>query len=97
MLMRKKFLFSSLFFVLASSCKKDTVQTLPTTPDAVAKPSGIFSSSGSGTNAVLNHASVRGVLVRAAWKDVEPTEGNFNFTALDIQINNLKAKGKKIH
>ena len=26
---------------------------------------------------------------------VEPTEGNFNFTSLDIQINNLKAKGKK--
>ena len=93
--MTKIFLFSSLLFLSLSSCKKNTVQTLPTTPDAVAKPSGIFSSSGSGTIAVLNHAAVRGVLVRAAWKDVEPTEGNFNFTSMDIQINNLKAKGKK--
>ena len=95
--MRTTILFSSLLFLLSSSCKKNTVQTPPTTPDAVAKPSGIFSSSGSGTNAFLNHAAVIGVHVRAAWKDVEPTEGNFNFTALDIQINNLKAKGKKIH
>ena len=93
--MTKILLFSSLLFLSLSSCKKNTVQTLPTTQDAVAKPSGVFSSSGSGTNAVLNHAAVRGVLVRAAWKNIEPTEGNFNFTSLDIQINNLKAKGKK--
>ena len=93
--MIKAFFFSSLLVLLTTSCKKNTVQQPPATPDAVAKPSGIFSSSGSGTTAVLNHPSVRGVLVRAAWKDVEPTEGNFNFTSLDFQINNLKAKGKK--
>lgn len=93
--MIKLTLFSSILFLSFSSCKKNTVQPLPTTQDEVPKPSGIFSSSGSGTTAVLNNTAVRGVLVRAAWKDIEPTEGNFNFTSLDIQINNLKAKGKK--
>jgi hypothetical protein len=93
--MIKLFLFSSILLLSFSSCKKNTVQTLPIPQDAVAKPNGIFSSSGSNTNAVLNHAAVRGVLVRAAWKDIEPTEGNFNFTSLDIQISNLKANGKK--
>jgi hypothetical protein len=91
----KLIIFSSILFLSIGSCKKNTVQPLPTPQDETVKPSGIFSSSGSGTTAVLNHTAVRGVLVRAAWKDIEQTEGNFNFTSLDNQINTLKAKGKK--
>ena len=93
--MIKLILFSSILFLSFSSCKKNTVQPLLTAQDETVKPSGIFSSSGSGTTAVLNHTAVRGVLVRGAWKDIEQTEGNFNFTSLDNQINSLKAKGKK--
>lgn len=86
-------LFSLSLFLFSCKKNKDTIHT--PADKSVAKPSGIFSSSGSGNANVLNHPSVRGVLVRASWKDIEPTEGNFNFTVLDYQINNLKANGKK--
>lgn len=61
----------------------------------ILKPKGVFASSGSNSNHVLDHNEVRGVLVRGLWKDIEPSEGNFDFTALDQQINAIKAKGKK--
>jgi hypothetical protein len=83
-----------LFFI--SSCKKNSnPQTPVTQAETVTKPKGVFSSAGSTSNTVLNHAEARGILIRAFWKDIEATEGNFNFTLVDNQISAVKAKGKK--
>lgn len=86
-----------LIITLATSCKKNDTTTpqITTTTETVAKPKGIFSSAGSTSNTVLNHAETRGVLIRAFWKDIETTEGNFNFTSVDNQISAVKAKRKK--
>jgi hypothetical protein len=87
-----------LSIILISSCKKKEIAN-PTTPitttETISKPKGVFSSAGSTSNTVLNHSETRGVLIRAFWKDIETTEGNFNFTTVDNQINAVKAKGKK--
>ncbi len=88
----------ALFFLLqlCYSCKKNTPAiNNPSPTETVAKPSGIFSSSGSTAAAVLNHTETRGVLIRVFWKDIETTEGNFNFASLDAQINSVKARDKK--
>lgn len=81
------------------SCRKKnstaSSSTSGTTTQTVAKPKGIFSSAGSTSSAVLNHAETRGVLIRAFWKDIEATEGSFNFTAIDNQVNAVKAANKK--
>lgn len=77
------------------SCKKDKAASSQTPSNLIAKPSGVYSSSGSSSNTVLNHTASRGVLIRAFWKDIEATSGNFNFATLDNQINAVKAKGKK--
>lgn len=91
------FVLSLLLF--SYCCKKSSTATqpapTPTPTTTVAKPSGIFSSSGSTASTVLNHAETRGVLIRLYWKDIEPNEGSFNFAVLDAQINSVKAKGKK--
>lgn len=84
-------LFIIFFFFF---CKKNNNPS-PTTTVTISKPKGIFSSAGSTSNTVLNHSEARGVLIRAFWKDIETTEGNFNFTSVDNQINAVKAKGKK--
>ena len=86
-----------LIITLLVSCKKDDTTTPQTSTPAeiVAKPKGIFSSSGGTSNTILNHSETRGVLIRAFWKDIEATEGNFNFNAVDYQLNALKGKGKK--
>ncbi len=86
-----------LFFIfLIASCKKNTTAPIPSIPDTIVKPTGVFSSAGSTATAVLNHSETRGVLIRAFWKDIESTEGVFNFTLLENQINAVKSKGKKI-
>jgi hypothetical protein len=84
-----------LFFIF--SCKKNNSSspTQPITTVTVSKPRGIFSSAGSTSDTVLNHSETRGVLIRAFWKDIETTEGNFNFASVDNQISAVKAKGKK--
>lgn len=87
-------LLSSIFH----SCKKNTAVTTPppvVITETVQKPKGVFASAGSTSPAVVNHSETRGVLIRAFWKDIESTEGNFNFTAVDNQVNAVKAAGKK--
>ncbi|MBL7744533.1 MAG: beta-galactosidase [Chitinophagaceae bacterium] len=91
----RAFLLFSLFTLSTSSCKKSNSGTGGVTPAIIPRPGGIFSSAGSTSSVVLNHAETRGILVRAFWKDIEPAEGNFNFTSLDNQINSIKAAGKK--
>lgn len=86
-----------LALIFCTSCSKQQSATPqePVSPATVVKPKGIFSSAGSTSATVLNHAETRGVLIRAFWKDIEAVEGSFNFTAIDNQVNAVKAKGKK--
>jgi len=82
----------------AFSCNKEKVNTpAEETPESenIVKPSGIFSSSGASTVSVINHSATRGVLIRASWKQLEPTEGNFDFSAIDKQIKSIKDNNKK--
>ncbi len=88
----KKNIFVVLSLVTISySCKKN--DTVPA--ETVTKPTGVFASAGSTSASVLNHVETRGVLIRAFWKDIEATEGTFNFSSIDTQINSIKGKDKK--
>jgi Beta-galactosidase len=82
---------------LQTACKKSntTSSQTPVSSSTGNKPSGVFAASGSTNNTILNHAAVKGVLVRVSWKDIEATEGSFNFTPIDVQINAIKNAGKK--
>lgn len=75
------------------SCDDSQGDTVPSI--SIAKPTGVFSSAGSTNKTVLDNTEARGVLIRAFWKDIEASEGNFDFTVVDNQINAVKAKGKK--
>ncbi|MCP9768920.1 hypothetical protein EGI22_13455 [Lacihabitans sp. LS3-19] len=90
----KKLLFTFLAISLFTSCKKKEVESEISTP-SIEKPKGIFSSAGSTSNVVLSHPEVRGVLIRSFWKDIETSEGSFDFSSIDKQIDAIKAKGKK--
>jgi len=64
----------------------------------VERPIGTFSSAGannnpSDTKSIYGNAQLRGVLIRASWETLEPSAGNFNFSSLTSQINNVKSKG----
>ncbi len=94
--MRSVPLLLLLFLPAFFSCKKNgSDSNNPPAASAINKPSGVFSSAGSTSAAVLNHPETRGVLVRVFWKEIEPTEGNFNFISIDNQVNSIKAAGKK--
>lgn len=65
---------------------------------AVEKPRGVFASAGAGSNpndakSIYGDAHLRGVLIRASWETLEPTPGNYTFSSLTTQINNVKSKG----
>lgn len=89
--------FAFLFLLVCISCKKSefTDNSVEPSSKSVSKPTGVFSASGAMNSTVLNHSEVRGVLVRALWKDIERNEGSFDFTLLDNQISAIKAVGKK--
>ncbi len=62
-------------------------------------PQGVFSLSNSGKAAnsvVLANPDVTGISVRYAWKDLEPTEGAFNWTFLDSEVARAAAAGKQV-
>lgn len=88
--------FLLLVLPFTNGCKKNnSSQDNPPASATIVRPGGVFSSGGGTSTSVLTHAETRGVLVRAYWKDIEATEGSFNFTAIDNQINSIKSKGKK--
>jgi hypothetical protein len=45
---------------------------------------------------ILNNSNVDGLSVRATWDYIEPTQGNFNWSYIDGQINDAAAAGKKV-
>ena len=62
-------------------------------------PQGVFSLSNSNApcnGAVLTNLSVDGVSIRQDWKDLEPTEGEFDFSFLDSEVVRVAAAGKRI-
>lgn len=64
----------------------------PGSTSTVLKPRGTFASAPA--SASYNHPQLRGVLLRASWRSVEPTPGGFDFAALKQQVATLKAVGK---
>ena len=62
-------------------------------------PRGVFSLSGSGqsaSQAALNNPDVMGISIRQGWMDLEPTEGNFDWSFLDSEVAKAAAAGKQV-
>src|SRR4051812_5101529 len=62
-------------------------------------PHGVFSLNGSGQGAsesALNNPDVMGISTRQGWMDLEPTEGNFDWSFLDSEVAKAAAAGKKV-
>ncbi len=62
-------------------------------------PKGVFSLSAAGVacrDTVLTNPNVDGVSIRQDWSELEPTEGNFNWTFLDSEMARATAAGKMV-
>ena len=62
-------------------------------------PYGVFSianNSKQPQNAVLADPDVDGITLRQAWSEIEPTEGNFDFSYLDTAVANCASHGKPV-
>ena len=62
-------------------------------------PHGVFSLNGSGQGAsetALKNPDVMGISIRQGWMDLEPTEGNFDWSFLDSEVAKAAAAGKKV-
>ncbi len=84
-----------------AACRSATLvasdASVPATSDSstIRKPRGVFSSAGATSTSVLNSTTNRGVLIRVYWREIETTEGSFNFAAIDQQVAAVKAAGKQ--
>ncbi len=68
-------------------------------PASAQIPRGIFSLGGSGNKAsasALADPDVVGITIRQDWADLEPTEGQFDFSFLDSEVARATAAGKQI-
>ncbi len=62
-------------------------------------PRGVFSLSPSGVACrapVLSNPNIDGVSIREDWKDLEPTEGVYDWSFLDSEIARVAAAGKQV-
>ena len=62
-------------------------------------PHGVFSLGGSGQPAAqsaLDNPDVVGISVRQGWADLEPSEGNFDWSFLDSEVAKAVAAGKQV-
>jgi hypothetical protein len=62
-------------------------------------PRGVFSLSTSGkpcSDTVLANPDVMGVSIRYGWFELEPTEGDFDWTFLDAEVARIAAAGKQV-
>ena len=60
---------------------------------------GVFSLSPAGSTAretVLANPNVDGVSIRQDWKDLEPTEGTYDWSFLDSEVTRMAAAGKQV-
>src|SRR5438874_13833281 len=68
-------------------------------PVAAEIPRGVFSLFGTGTpatNDALENPDVAGISVRQNWVDLEPSEGNFDWSFLDSEVAKAAAAGKVV-
>jgi len=68
-------------------------------PVSGAVPKGVFSLSGAGSacrESILANPNVDGVSIRQDWKDLEPTEGTYDWTFLDSEVGRIAAAGKQV-
>ena len=66
-------------------------------PAAAEIPRGVFSLFGTGTpaaNDALNNPDVMGISIRQNWADLEPSEGNFEWSFLDSEVAKAAGAGK---
>ena len=66
---------------------------------SAAVPHGVFSLSGAGSacnETVLTNPSVDGISIRQDWKDLEPSEGVFDWSFLDSEVSRISAAGKQV-
>ncbi|MFG0248586.1 MAG: beta-galactosidase [Phycisphaeraceae bacterium JB051] len=72
---------------------------LPTWADdatsTVHKPTGVFASSGWRDRNALSSELINGILVRAPWRQIEPSPGQFDFHAIEMQRKAIIAAGKQ--
>ncbi len=62
-------------------------------------PKGVFSLPGAGnkcSSTVLADPNVDGVSLRQDWADLEPSEGNFDFSFLDSEVARVAGAGKQV-
>jgi len=62
-------------------------------------PHGVFSLNGSGQPAsqtALDNPDVVGISIRQGWADLEPSEGNFDWSFLDSEVAKATAAGKQV-
>jgi hypothetical protein len=69
------------------------------TSGLAAPPRGVFSLSPAGVpcrDAILSNPSVDGISLRQNWNDLEPSEGVYNWSFLDAEIERVAAAGKMV-
>ncbi len=72
---------------------EDPVAPPASSDTSVYKPYGAFTSKV--TDGSLDNPVAKGALVRAKWEQVEPNPGEFDFSDIDNQIADIKARGKQ--
>ena len=66
-------------------------------PVSGAVPKGVFSLSAAGNpcrESILANPNVDGISIRQDWKELEPTEGIYDWTFLDSEVGRVAAAGK---
>ncbi len=71
------------------------VVTPPTPPPTVTGFKGLFAFSGD-TSTLVNNPSVHGCVLKYAWSDLEPTQGQINFAKIDSDMAPWVAAGKEV-
>lgn len=71
--------------ILLFSCSKNEYLTEKKYSDSKLK--GIYSSAGSLDENVVSQNNVKGILIRVAWKDLEPTPNTYNWNLIDNQLS----------
>lgn len=87
-----KFLFSILLLVLFScnTIEDDRIEN----NSNVYKPKGLYSSS-FGNVSALDNGEVQGTLIRVTWNDLEPSEGDYDFSKIEQFLVSIKSKNLK--
>ena len=75
-------LLLSLLLIVFFSCASRDDDTTSQSNNNISKPKGLFSSS-FGNESALDNNQVKGSLIRVTWSDIEPSEGNYDFSIIE--------------